>query len=227
MAGHRERRLELRLDAPLPYRVIVPDRAPGDAGGKARFERGATRRVIATKADRDDADPLRVDVRAPLQEIDAGAAGLLVVVAQDETAETDRLAGAGSVHDQHRDAALDQVGHAGDVLDLLGDIETVEEDDARGARRFRILRVHEIARQVLAFERHLDDLDLHVGQPGKVVKAVDRGAIGVERLLVLRRAEALAHLVIMTGAQIEGGGGDGMVRRAEALGVRRAPRRRR
>jgi hypothetical protein len=52
------------------------------------------------------------------------------------------------------------------------------------------------------------------------VKAIDRGAIDVECLLVLRRAEALAHLIIMTGAQIEGGGGDGMVRRAETLGVR-------
>ena len=162
----------------------------------------------------------RVDVRAPLQEIDAGAACLLVVVAQDETAETDRLAGAGPIHHQHRDAALDQVRHPGDVLDLLGDVETVEEDDARRARRFRIPGMNEISRQVLAFERHLDDLDLDVGEPGELVKAIDRGAIDVERLLVLRRAEALAHLIIMTGAQIEGGGGDGMVRRAEALGVR-------
>jgi hypothetical protein len=84
-------------------------------------------------------------------------------VAQDETAETDGLAGAGSIHHQHRYAAPDQVRHPGDVLDLFGDIETVEEDDARGARRFRIPGVDEITRQVLAFERHLDDLDLHVG----------------------------------------------------------------
>src|SRR5215470_16396238 len=76
MAGHRERSLELRLDAPLPYRVIVPDRAPGDASGKARLERGATRRVVTAEADGDDADPLGVDVRPFLQEIDAGAARL-------------------------------------------------------------------------------------------------------------------------------------------------------
>src|SRR5262245_23216408 len=106
MAGHRERSLELRLDAPLPYRVIVPDGAPGDASGKARLERGAARRVVAAEADRDDADPLGIDVGAPLQEIDAGASGLLVVVAQHQGAEADGLAGPGAVHHQHRDAAL-------------------------------------------------------------------------------------------------------------------------
>ena len=90
-----------------------------------------------------------VDVGALLQEIDAGAARLLVVVAQEQPAEADRLAGAGPVHDQDRDAALDQVGHAGDVLDLLGDVEAVEEHDAGRARGFRVLGMHEIARQAL------------------------------------------------------------------------------
>ncbi len=160
-----------------------------------------------------------VDVGSPLEEIDAGAAGLLVVVAQHQPAEPDRLAGARPVHDQDRDAALDQVGHAGEVLDFLGDVEAVEEDDARRALGFRVLGMNEIARQALALERHLDDLDLDVGVGDELVEAVDRGAIGVERLSVLRGAEALAHLVVMTGAQIEAGGGDRMARLREALGV--------
>src|SRR5262245_12692234 len=220
MARHRERCLELRLDATLPNRVIVPDGAPGDAGGKARLGRGAARRVVAAEADGDDADPFGVHVRAPLQEIDAGAAGLLVVVAQHQPAEADRLAGARPVHRQHRNAALDQLRHAGEVLDLLGDVEAVEEHDARRARRLRVLRMHEIARQAPAFERHLDDLDLDVGELDKTVEAIDRNAIGVERLLVLGRAEAFAHLIIMTGAQMEGRRRHRVARRAEALAVR-------
>src|SRR6266542_3375425 len=52
------------------------------------------------------------------------------------------------------------------------------------------------------------------------MEAVDRDAIGIERALVLWRSEALAHLIIVTGAQIEGRGGDRMARCREALGVR-------
>ena len=101
-----------------------------------------------------------VDVGARLQIIDAGAAGGLVVVAQMHVAEADRLAGARPVHDQHRDAALDQVGHAAQELDLLGDVEPVEEHHARAAPAFRVLRRDEVAGQALALERHLDHLDL-------------------------------------------------------------------
>ena len=114
--------------------MVVPDGAPGDAGGEARLERCAARRVVAAEADRNDADFLGVDIGAAFEEIDAGAAGLLIVVAQDEPAKTDRLSGARSIHDQYRNAALDQVRYAGDVLDLLGDVQPVEENDARRAR---------------------------------------------------------------------------------------------
>src|SRR5262245_6468790 len=92
------------------------------------------RRVVAAEADCDDADLPAVDVTALFQEIDASAAGFVIIVAQDQSAETDRLAGAGAVHDQDRDAALDQFRHAGEVLNLLGDVEAVEEYDARRAR---------------------------------------------------------------------------------------------
>src|SRR6266702_3775047 len=51
------------------------------------------------------------------------------------------------------------------------------------------------------------------------MKAIDRDAIGRERRLVLRGAKALAHLIIVTGAQIEGRGGNRMSRRGEALGT--------
>src|SRR5262249_47460439 len=134
VAGHRQRCLELGLDPPLPHRVIIPYRAPGDAGGEARLERGTARRVVAAEADCDDADLPSLDVIALFQEIDASAAGFFIIVAQHKPAETDRLAGAGAVHDHDRDAALDELRHAGGVLDLLGDVEAVEEYDARRAR---------------------------------------------------------------------------------------------
>src|SRR5438552_18470298 len=51
------------------------------------------------------------------------------------------------------------------------------------------------------------------------MKAIDRDAIGRERRLVLRGAKALAHLIIVTRAQIEGRGGNRMSRRGEALGT--------
>src|SRR6202451_2044536 len=93
MARHRHRGLETGIDALLPGAVIIPDRAPGDAGGKAGLQRGTTRRVIAAEADGDDADALYVDIAARLQIIDASAAGLLVIVAQRHAGGTVGLSG--------------------------------------------------------------------------------------------------------------------------------------
>src|SRR6202035_3895331 len=159
VAGHRHRRLEARIDALFPGAVVIPDRAPGDAGSETLIQRRAARRVIAAKADGDDTDALYVDVAARFQIIDAGAAGLLVVVTQRHAAEAYRLAGAGAVHHQHRNAALHQIGHAAQKLNLLGDVEAVEEYDARWPRRLRVLCRHKIAGQLVALERHIDDFD--------------------------------------------------------------------
>ena len=62
--------------------------------------------------------------------------------------------------------------------------------------------MHEIAGQAAVDKRHLDFFDLYIGQADKAVEAIDPGLKGVERLLVFGRAEALGHLVIVTGAQI-------------------------
>jgi hypothetical protein len=88
-------------------------------------------------------------------------------------------------------------------LDFLGDVEAIEEHDAGRSRGFRVLRRHEITWKFLALERHVDDLDLHPRQRDEVMKALDRGAISIQSTLILWRPEALAHLIIMTGAQIE------------------------
>src|SRR6516165_2073569 len=79
--------------------------------------------------------------------------------------------------------------------------------------------MNEIPGQAFAFERHLDDLDLDVGEDGESVEAIDRSAIDVERRFVLRGTKAFAHLIIVTRAQIESRGRDPMAGRGEALGV--------
>jgi hypothetical protein len=64
-----------------------------------------------------------------------------------------------SIHDQHRNAAAHEIGHAAQELNLLGNVEAIEEHHAGRANGFGVLRRHEIARQLLAFERHVDDFD--------------------------------------------------------------------
>ena len=64
---HRQRRHRAaveQVEALLPGVVIVPLRAPGDAGGVARLERRRARRVIAAEADRHHADALGIDLLA-------------------------------------------------------------------------------------------------------------------------------------------------------------------
>src|SRR5207248_7548195 len=145
----------------------------GYAGGKARLERCAAGRIVSAQADCDNADLVWADVPALLQKIDAGAARLFVIVAQYQPAESKRLTGARSIHDQDGDAAPDQIGHAGEVLDFFRDIEAVEEHDAGRRRGARILRVHEVAGQACALERHLHRLDLYISKRGELVEAVD------------------------------------------------------
>ena len=165
--------------------------------------------------------PMRFEsnVGALFQIIDAGAAGFFVIVAQRHAAEANRFAGSGPVHHQHRDAAADQIGHAAQKLNLLGDIEAVKEHHAGRSRRFGVLRRDEIAGQFFAIKRHVDDLDLTSGQRDELMKAIDGFAVGVERAGILRRAETLAHLIIMTGAQIERRRRNRMPRGAEFFGV--------
>ena len=138
-------------------------------------------------------------------------------------AKADRLAGAGAVHHEHRNAALNEIGHAAHILNFLGHVEAVEEDDARLALGHRILRVHEITGQAAVLERHFDDVDLDVGQLGVAMKAFDARAESIERLLVLGRAEAFRHLVVVARAQVGMGGGKPVLVLVEFLRVRTHP----
>ena len=65
------------------------------------------------------------------------------------------------------------------------------------------MRRHEVARKLVALERHIDDLDLRSRQRDELMETLNRRAIGIERAGILRRAETLPHLIIVSGAQIE------------------------
>ena len=65
-------------------------------------------------------------------------------------AEADGLARAGAVHDQARDPAPHQIGHAAQIPQFLGDVEAVEEHDARGAREVGVLGVDKVRGQAPA-----------------------------------------------------------------------------
>src|SRR5690606_15265692 len=127
---HRERRrlagIEL-VEAVLPCLPVVPLRAPGETAGEALLEGGGARRIVAAKADRHDADALRIDLGARGEIFVRGARVALGVVTQVEAAEAHALAVARAIDDQARDAARRQVRNALEVLDLLGDVEAVEE----------------------------------------------------------------------------------------------------
>src|SRR5262245_58944048 len=92
-----------RLEAPLPHVVIVPLRAPGDAGGKTRLERSGARRVIAAETDRHHADALGIDLLAAGQILVRRGAILLGLGNQRQIAEAHALAVAWPVDDQAGD----------------------------------------------------------------------------------------------------------------------------
>jgi hypothetical protein len=141
-------------------------------------------------------------------------------VAQVLAAKTDGFSGSRTVHDQHRYAALDEIRYAARELDLFRDIEAVEKHHARRTRGACVLRVDEVAGEPSAVEGHLDSLDIEIGELGVALKTLHRGAIDRERLLVLRRAEALRHLVVVARAQVRVRGRMAVAGRLETFGVR-------
>jgi len=118
-------------------------------------------------------------------------------MAQIVAAEADRLARARTVHHQHGNAALDEVGDAAHVLRLFRHVEAVEEHHARLAGAVAVLRVDEIARQTAVDERHFDDFDRHVRQTDVTLETLDAAAIDRETALVLGRAEPFAEEVVV------------------------------
>src|SRR5262245_49631912 len=113
-----------------PDGVIVPLRPPGDATGKARLERGGPRRIVTAKAQRHHTNATRIEL-GPAAEILVGGGGVALGLGDErQVAEAYALAVAGTVDDEASDAARGEVGDAVAVLQLLGDVESVEKHHA-------------------------------------------------------------------------------------------------
>jgi len=102
---------------------------------KARLERGRARGVVAAKAERHHADAPGVKLAAGSEILVSGGGIAFGLGDQRQIAEADALPVAGTVNDQATDAARGKVGNSVAVLQLFGDIETIEEHHARCAPR--------------------------------------------------------------------------------------------
>src|SRR5215813_10664812 len=144
-----------------PDGVIVPLRPPGDAAGKARLERGRSRRVIATETERHHTDTAGVELAATAEIFVSRGGVALGLRDQWQIAKAHALTVSRAIHDETAYAARSKIGNAVAVLELLGDVEAVEEHHAR--RRSRPgrcgLGMHKERRQARAFVRHLDRFD--------------------------------------------------------------------
>src|SRR5262249_52067208 len=181
-----------------PDGVIVPLRPPGDAAGKARLERGRSRRVIATETERHHTDTARVELAATAEIFVSRGGIALGLRDQGQIAKAHALAVSGAIHDETADAARGKIGNAVAVLQLLGDVETVEEHHARrGSRSGSLgLGMHEEGRQARAIVRHLDWLDARMPhEGGGVLEELDRGRVDRHAALRTGMNETLTGLV--------------------------------
>ena len=134
--------------------------------------------MIAAKRQRHDADAIAVDAGRRLQEIDRGLGRNFGLGTIMQPAHAQRLADAGIVDDERGNAALRQrAGHADQIDDLLGDIETIEMHHA-GCVAARILRDDQKCRQRRIEIRYVDAPAVLARQRQKTGKAIERLAVG-------------------------------------------------
>ena len=133
-----------------------------------------------------------------------------MVVAQVEFSRTDGLSVSGRIHGQHAHPPAGEVFRAHDVLNFLGNIETIERNHNGRFSFFRVLRVDKDAgKRLFALEGNFHVLDARgIRERGEALEAVQRFTIRGVRRLVLGRPEPLAELVIKTRPLEECGGGE-------------------
>src|SRR5262249_46262689 len=95
-----------------PDGVIVPLRPPGDAAGKARLERGRSRRVIATETERHHTDTAGVELAATAEIFVSRGGGALGLRDQWEIAKAHALTVSPALHDETAYAARRKIGKA-------------------------------------------------------------------------------------------------------------------
>jgi hypothetical protein len=158
-------------------------------------------RKIAAEGERHDADSCgRID--AP--QISKAPAWRSV-----STRAQKRIATARPVKDQARHAARGEIGHAAEVLDLLGYVKTVEKQHDRSLAAARCpLGVHDDAGQVGSFIRHLDMLDARPRhQSGRLFECLHAAHIGGLRFGGFGLRETFADVIVVRGTQQVSRGG--------------------
>src|SRR5215475_7789900 len=104
MLGRNRERKDLaggELVEPLcPDGVIIPLRAPGDAAGETRLERGGPRRIVTAQAERHHANTARIELAAGAEIFVRGGAVALGLGDERQVAETHALAVAGAIDDE-------------------------------------------------------------------------------------------------------------------------------
>ena len=177
----------------------------------ARRHSGARRRRCAARVAAEAVAhhrDLGADRRRPARDTVVGrGAGDLVVAARVHLAQPQRLALPRTVDRERVDAALGELEAGEDDAHLLAIVHAVEQHDGRraagDARRF-----HEIGGERGALVGHVDPLDLRIQALEGRVPTAQRLLIDGE-LILGRRDEALAGIVVITRPHVVVAGGDG------------------
>src|SRR5215472_5137457 len=131
MLGRHRQRQDLAgiefLQPARPNLVIIPLRAPGDAAGKTRLQRGGARRIIAAERERHDANTFWIESIAGGQIFVTWCCIILGLGDQRQIAKTDALAVTRPVDDEAADPARSKIGDAIAILQLLSDVEAVKK----------------------------------------------------------------------------------------------------
>src|SRR5258708_34746771 len=198
--------LQLLLDPRLPGVQVPVQRAQAHAGGVAALEGGDARRVIAAEAVAHDQDFFRIDVRAPRHELVRRRARHFVVVARVDLAQAQRLTLPRPVDRERIDPSPRELQAREEHAPLLAVVHAVEEHH-RGRAARGTLRLHEVRGERLALVRYLDEFDVLVPPLQSLLGAAQRLLVEVE-LLVARRNETLAGVVVVARAQVVVPGGE-------------------
>src|SRR3954471_15341804 len=121
---------------------------------------------------------------------------------QIKLAKPDAFAIAGSVHDQTGNAARHQIRYAFEILNLLGDVETIKEhhrrDFAGAVRRLGMDINRRQAGSLIGYFHMLHPRPLEIF--GGVAQTIHTAHIGIEAFLSLGLQETLADVIIGAGA---------------------------
>src|SRR5262249_41111067 len=166
------------------------------------LECSRARCVIAAETDRHNTNTLRINFVAGGEIFPDRRRVVLGIMPQVECTKTDTFAVSWTIDDQTCDASSNEIGHTFEVLNLLGDIETVEKNNRWHFARIFCRLGMDIDRRHARFAiRNFHVLD---EWPSDVCRGISKTTysshVGVEPFLILWLQEALSNMKIGAGA---------------------------